>query len=1374
MPIFYVEADHTQSLLLLSPSQNESVTTKNFTLSWSNVGAERYELYVDNNSGLGSPEISMNNTGTSYTLDGIWLSQNVYYWKVFAFFSDGSQQESDSGSFTYTPPLSPAPVWVPLYRLYNNSIDDHFYTTVKAHKEGAESAEEEENRYKYEKIECYLSDRPYDSPDSKPLYHLYSADKNEHYYTSDANEKDILINTANGDYQYQGIVGFLNATTSDGLLPLEYARHSANTDNFYTVSKLEYDNAVNSYAFSPMGIVGYVSPSGLLEPEAHTRPQANFGGIDLGSGAYRGLNNLDLSMKGRGPSLSFAHYYNSFNFNQYPMGYGWNHNLNNSIIENIETGDVLVIWGNGTASEFLKNGTSYTDNSGNHDKLVLVDDGYNLTRKNQTILRFRKIGGEYSYKIVLLTVEDWKENILTYDYEAVDAFLLSVRDDMGRKIVLDYNTSDELIKVKEQVNGTVKRSVSFTYNTDGLLETFTDALGKVTRYTYYAQEDARQYLLKSIIYPEQNDVEIDYYDSRQVSSVKTGDDPASSITYEPSSNTATVIDPAGNSFRYIHDDFRLTSPPDYKLDAFKYEDPLNPNQPTYIEDKVGNKTYFEYDDMGNMVKTTNDRGKIAEFSYNDKNNITSKTDFHAAGSVIPDTEYNYDTNNNRLVSVSNPENETTWVFYDANQQVDQIKNGRNYSSYFEYDTYGNLAESKDAEGNITSFTNDYAGRTTHVSDAENKNTGYVFDNNDHLKTITNHLNHQVGMSYNDNGFLETVSWLNESERSTTSYSYDDEDRLASIENPANDKARFTYNISASKRTRQDYLGNTTTYNYDLKNRLDSIVYPDHTVSIGRNSNGKITSATCPEGSTSIEYNSLNQVKKYTDPYGKTVQYSYNDAGRLETLTYPDGKTVRYGYDDAGRLETVRDWLSGTTTYYYDNAGNLDNIVRPNSTEAVYVYDKASRLTAITEQKSNGTVIASYAYELDGVGNHKSVSATEPLVSTPFSEETTYITDKKTNRLLSAGSLSFTYDDNGNRKTSSASGGTTYSWNYENRLKSVSSASPSATTQHIYDAFQNRISRVEGSDTKRYVLDITGGMSQVLAETNGSGVITAWYVYGLGLLSRIDASGNRHFYHYNNRGDTVALTDASGEITDSYAYDEYGKVANSTGTTENPFTFVGQFGVMDDGNDSYFMRARFYDSEVGRFLSEDSIGFAGGDLNLYGYVDGNPVMGIDPDGLMSRRMEMGLAFGSAGALVGSFGTPVGSLVGGFGGFIFGYSVGIAFDKLEKSINNYEEITNKLIQCAGDISCPGDIDSMVRERQKSFIDVLKKSQKLAKKMNKSIPDYLIGAGLSDLSGGMKLLIDSGIISIDTEGIITEISNGKIPKSLLGIDVDIFNKK
>ena len=139
---------------------------------------------------------------------------------------------------------------------------------------------------------------------------------------------------------------------------------------------------------------------------------------------------------------------------------------------------------------------------------------------------------------------------------------------------------------------------------------------------------------------------------------------------------------------------------------------------------------------------------------------------------------------------------------------------------------------------------------------------------------------------------------------------------------------------------------------------------------------------------------------------------------------------------------------------------------------------------------------------------------------------------------------------------------------------------------------------------------------LLAEANGSNQILRYYVYGQGLLAMVTPSGASYSYHYDATGNTVAMTDGSQAVVNRYAYTPYGRIvgkAETPGLTQ-PFQYVGQSGVMAEPNGFYYMRARYYDPEVGRFVSEDPIGFEGGDVNLYAYVQNNPVMFVDPSGL----------------------------------------------------------------------------------------------------------------------------------------------------------------
>ncbi len=148
-------------------------------------------------------------------------------------------------------------------------------------------------------------------------------------------------------------------------------------------------------------------------------------------------------------------------------------------------------------------------------------------------------------------------------------------------------------------------------------------------------------------------------------------------------------------------------------------------------------------------------------------------------------------------------------------------------------------------------------------------------------------------------------------------------------------------------------------------------------------------------------------------------------------------------------------------------------------------------------------------------------------------------------------------------------------------------------------------------TTHYVYDPRGNL---VAEADGSNQITRKYIYGRGLLA-VATSDSRYCYHFNANGNTAALTDMAQAVANSYAYDPFGTVLNQQETVPQPFKYVGQYGVMAEPNGLYYMRARYYDPSVGRFISEDPLGFGGGDVNLYAYVRNNPVMFIDPWGLL---------------------------------------------------------------------------------------------------------------------------------------------------------------
>jgi RHS repeat-associated protein len=137
---------------------------------------------------------------------------------------------------------------------------------------------------------------------------------------------------------------------------------------------------------------------------------------------------------------------------------------------------------------------------------------------------------------------------------------------------------------------------------------------------------------------------------------------------------------------------------------------------------------------------------------------------------------------------------------------------------------------------------------------------------------------------------------------------------------------------------------------------------------------------------------------------------------------------------------------------------------------------------------------------------------------------------------------------------------------------------------------------------------------VRAGPNGQ---NTYYVYGLGLLGQENPDGSYQAYHYDMRGSTVAITDQSGAITDQYQYGPYGELVSRQGTTDTPFLFNGRDGVMTDSNGLYYMRARYYNPEILRFVNSDVLLGNVSDsqsMNRYAYVNGQPVNYVDPFGL----------------------------------------------------------------------------------------------------------------------------------------------------------------
>ncbi len=265
-----------------------------------------------------------------------------------------------------------------------------------------------------------------------------------------------------------------------------------------------------------------------------------------------------------------------------------------------------------------------------------------------------------------------------------------------------------------------------------------------------------------------------------------------------------------------------------------------------------------------------------------------------------------------------------------------------------------------------------------------------------------------------------------------------------------------------------------------------------------------------------------------------------------------------------------------------------------------------------------------------------------------------------NQVVSNDAWTYTYDGKGNR-TSKTDGvtTTTYTYDFNNRLTSVNDGTN--LWEYHYTSSGHRISSVENGVETRWLLDLNAPMGLVLARMDGANAVQDYFVYGDGLLYAVDAAtGERHFSHFDPVGSTIAISSLTGAVTARLSYLPFGTVNRVPDQFDIPFTYVGKYGVIEETNGLFFMRARFYDPQTRTFLGRDPADGRIGDpqsLNPYQYVQGNPVLFVDPTG----EVRWGLfARGAGEILLGVGGMALGvltapTLVGGVVGFTVGGAV-----------------------------------------------------------------------------------------------------------------------
>ncbi len=355
-----------------------------------------------------------------------------------------------------------------------------------------------------------------------------------------------------------------------------------------------------------------------------------------------------------------------------------------------------------------------------------------------------------------------------------------------------------------------------------------------------------------------------------------------------------------------------------------------------------------------------------------------------------------------------------------------------------------------------------------------------------------------------------------------------------------------------------------------------------------------------------------------------ADYDWYNNSLLKRVTYPNGTLATYSFDEANRVTAIDNLGPGNAplssyAYEYDANGNrnLQHEINGGALEiTTYSYDRNDRLWQVVYPDQTTT------YSFDAVGNRKSELSEDGNKNTLADRRYNYDDRNQlyeiTDHLDPSRSVSYTYDVNGNQiQRTQDSTALDFRYDARDQLLEVDVDGSNAWT-FGFDFRGLRVTKWGADGLLRYTYDD----NSVLQQHSAMGDPVATYRYGPDRLLAVDHfSQGTAYYHFDALGSIANLTDPSGTVQNRYQYDAWGNHRTQSGTQWNPFGFTGH--EYDEETGLYYAKARFYDPEVGRFLTEDPAEpdlTTPPSLHRYLYAYGNPTRYWDPFGLQSVEID----------------------------------------------------------------------------------------------------------------------------------------------------------
>lgn len=829
----------------------------------------------------------------------------------------------------------------------------------------------------------------------------------------------------------------------------------------------------------------------------------------------------------------------------------------------------------------------------------------------------------------VLTIEDALGNTVSYEYDAMNQVIrtkdaagsavayeydahgniIGITNPLGGKTVYTYDLADRLV----QVTDPMERVTSYGYDVMGNLVSQTDADGKETRYTYDIEGN-----LTSIIAP-------------------TGS--VEQMHYDVAGNLKSIVHPDSTTVTYDYDKLNQLVSKKYSQDdsvvQYLYD---NMGNRIAMDDPTGETTYT-YNLTGQVTSVTSADGKTVRYAYDDCGRLSAIT--YADDRVV---SYGYDLND-RLVSVTDG-NAVTAYSYDALGRVTETSRPNGTKTSYTYDIRSNLTElvNTDAEGKvISSFTYSYDLQGYIVEEvAKTADTTvtrkYQYNLSGELVSFTE----QEGLrqakytySYDDSGNRIRLEKSGIDQPETITYTYNAANQLVAETSTIDGTTSYSYNENGSLVSERTDSQKEVTYEYTVEQRLSAI-----------REGGALLMAASYDGdgnrifqisrTKTVHYVQKEDVSSTGQTPSSPVSGSAGSAGSVQNSSSGDG--IQIGAADVTPIPGVENSQSYVHTYYEQ--------VYVDPADSIFWYGFGQGMLQFFGNMN--TALSAYlsdwfCHAWDYVTGQYELVIRSEAEPTPYSDE-----DVETLQ-----SIGLSEDEIAAIIGQPQSGGAgTRMESISGKKENGSTADDGATQPVAPEHSGNTIvipeepgeqERVDYELTY-YVNHVNTENTQVLMEYGKRDELKNVYTYGIERISTETDELKTDYYLYDGRGSVANVVSAEAKVLNTYSYDPFGNVMCGAPEFDSFYGYNAE--ETNPVTGLQYLRARYYDTENGRFGVQDKIL---GDisapitLNRYIYVANNPLMYEDTSGQWIQIL-IGAAVGTVvGAVTGAASEVISAVV-----------------------------------------------------------------------------------------------------------------------------------